>query len=54
MKETDQPLQWLREVLSDIAVLVKRGTAQDMWELKPEYLGAVAAEAAAAAGGGGV
>lgn len=52
LKETDQPLTWLREVLTDIAVQVKRGSL-DMWELQQQYKGAAAAAAVAAGGGGG-
>lgn len=38
--ETDQPLVFLKEVLTTIAVLNKRGPAKGLYELKPEYAGA--------------
>lgn len=34
---TDQPTKWLREVLSEIAVVVRTGEFIGMYELKPEY-----------------
>ena len=37
VKATDQPVAWLREVLSGIAVLTKRPKERDAWVIKPEY-----------------
>ena len=36
-KETDQPATWLKEVLSEVAILNKRGPNAKLWELKKEY-----------------
>jgi hypothetical protein len=36
-KETDQPGAWLREVLGDIALQVKRGPHKDLWELQKQF-----------------
>ncbi|KAJ3281499.1 hypothetical protein HK104_011424 [Borealophlyctis nickersoniae] len=33
----DQPQAWLKEVLQEVAVLVKKGAYAGTWELKPEY-----------------
>ncbi|KAF8059210.1 tfg2 [Scenedesmus sp. PABB004] len=33
-KEVDQPVAYLKEVLNDLAVQVKRGPHKDLWELK--------------------
>ncbi|XP_068645780.1 transcription initiation factor IIF subunit beta-like [Aristolochia californica] len=35
--ETDQPAQFLKEILNDLCVYNKRGTNQGTYELKPEY-----------------
>lgn len=35
--ETDQPAQFLKEILNDLCVYNKRGTHQGTYELKPEY-----------------
>ncbi|XP_076892077.1 transcription initiation factor IIF subunit beta-like [Bidens hawaiensis] len=35
--ETDQPAQFLKEILSELCVYNKRGTNQGTYELKPEY-----------------
>ncbi|ORY51801.1 hypothetical protein BCR33DRAFT_711999 [Rhizoclosmatium globosum] len=37
VEKTQQPHAWLKEVLSDVAVLVKKGLYNGMYELKPEY-----------------
>lgn len=36
-EQTKQPEQYLKEVLSDIAILNKKGPYNAMYELKPEY-----------------
>eukprot|EP00252_Welwitschia_mirabilis_P020601 TRINITY_DN5080_c0_g3_i2.p1 TRINITY_DN5080_c0_g3~~TRINITY_DN5080_c0_g3_i2.p1 ORF type:complete len:294 (+),score=66.41 TRINITY_DN5080_c0_g3_i2:401-1282(+) len=35
--ETDQPQQFIKEILSDLGIYNKRGTNQGTYELKPEY-----------------
>ncbi|KAL8217645.1 hypothetical protein R6Q57_021018 [Mikania cordata] len=35
--ETDQPAQFLKEILNELCVYNKRGTNQGTYELKPEY-----------------
>nr|XP_043635974.1 transcription initiation factor IIF subunit beta-like [Erigeron canadensis] len=35
--ETDQPAQFLKEILNDLCVYNKRGSNQGTYELKPEY-----------------
>ncbi|KAI3761227.1 hypothetical protein L1987_51639 [Smallanthus sonchifolius] len=35
--ETDQPAQFLKEILNELCVYNKRGTHQGTYELKPEY-----------------
>ncbi|KAJ3062093.1 hypothetical protein HDU98_002001 [Podochytrium sp. JEL0797] len=35
--KTSQPHAWLKEVLADVAVLVKKGMYNGLYELKPEY-----------------
>eukprot|EP00210_Caulerpa_lentillifera_P007044 g6738.t1 len=37
-KRTEQPLTWLKEVLSGIAVLNRSGTYAGSYELKPEFV----------------
>ncbi|GLT57967.1 hypothetical protein SLA2020_308970 [Shorea laevis] len=37
VKETDQPAQFLKEILNELCVYNKRGTNQGTYELKPEY-----------------
>ncbi|KAK9269937.1 hypothetical protein L1049_025510 [Liquidambar formosana] len=37
VQETDQPAQFLKEILNDLCVYNKRGTNQGTYELKPEY-----------------
>ncbi|KAK9837878.1 hypothetical protein WJX74_006994 [Apatococcus lobatus] len=37
VKQTSQPVNWLKEVLETIAVKNKRGPNKDLWELKREY-----------------
>jgi len=37
MQETDQPEQFLKEILNDLCVYNKRGPNQGTHELKPEY-----------------
>lgn len=36
-KETDQPIGWLREVLGEVAVQVKKGPQRDWWELQRQF-----------------
>ena len=36
-RHLDQPPQFLKEVLVDIAIIHKYGPLKDQWELKPEY-----------------
>lgn len=36
-KHTDQPAAWLKEVLTGIGVLNKKGPYMGSWELKKEY-----------------
>jgi hypothetical protein len=36
-KQTSQPTQHLKTVLSEIAIQIKRGPYKDMWTLKPEF-----------------
>ncbi|KIZ00177.1 transcription initiation factor TFIIF beta subunit [Monoraphidium neglectum] len=50
-KETDQPGGWLREVLSEVALQVKRGPHKDLWELQKQYK--VAGGGGGGNGGGG-
>jgi hypothetical protein len=55
-RETDQPGGWLREVLGEVALQVKRGPHKDLWELQRQFKlggGGAAAGGAAAAGGEG-
>jgi transcription initiation factor TFIIF subunit beta len=35
--ETDQPQQFIKEILNDLGIYNKRGTNQGTYELKPEY-----------------
>ncbi|XP_044474914.1 general transcription factor IIF subunit 2-like [Mangifera indica] len=37
VQETDQPAQFLKEILNELCVYNKRGTNQGTYELKPEY-----------------
>ncbi|EPS68991.1 hypothetical protein M569_05776, partial [Genlisea aurea] len=37
VQETDQPAQFLKEILNELCVYNKRGTHQGTYELKPEY-----------------
>ncbi|KAK8623315.1 hypothetical protein V6N13_118202 [Hibiscus sabdariffa] len=37
VQETDQPAQFLKEILNDLCVYNKRGSNQGTYELKPEY-----------------
>ncbi|KAF5206340.1 Transcription initiation factor iif subunit beta [Thalictrum thalictroides] len=37
VQETDQPAQFLKEILNDLCMYNKRGTHQGTYELKPEY-----------------
>ncbi|KAG6422667.1 hypothetical protein SASPL_113044 [Salvia splendens] len=37
VQETDQPPQFLKEILNELCVYNKRGTNQGTYELKPEY-----------------
>ena len=37
VKSTSQPVNWLKEVLEEIALKNKRGPNKDLWELKKEY-----------------
>ncbi|KAK1402672.1 transcription initiation factor IIF subunit beta [Heracleum sosnowskyi] len=37
VQETDQPAQFLREILNELCVYNKRGSNQGTYELKPEY-----------------
>lgn len=37
VQETDQPAQFLKEILTELCVYNKRGTNQGTYELKPEY-----------------
>ncbi|CAI9763757.1 unnamed protein product [Fraxinus pennsylvanica] len=37
VQQTDQPAQFLKEILNELCVYNKRGTNQGMYELKPEY-----------------
>lgn len=41
VQETDQPAQFLKEILNELCVYNKRGTNQGTYELKPEYKKAV-------------
>ncbi|GBF92297.1 general transcription factor IIF subunit 2 [Raphidocelis subcapitata] len=52
-KETDQPIGWLREVLGEVAVTVKRGPVRDMWELQRQFKVAGGGGGGAGAGAGG-
>lgn len=49
-KETDQPGQYLRQVLGDVALQVKKGPQKDMWELQRQFK--IAGGAGAGAGQG--
>ncbi|KAL0366076.1 UNVERIFIED_CONTAM: hypothetical protein Sradi_3497700 [Sesamum radiatum] len=42
VQETDQPAQFLKEILNELCVYNKRGTNQGTYELKPEYKKSVA------------
>lgn len=37
VQETDQPAQFLKEILNELCVYNKRGSNQGTYELKPEY-----------------
>jgi len=37
LTETDQPTQFIKEILNDLGLYNKRGTSQGTYELKPEY-----------------
>ncbi|KAG9148991.1 hypothetical protein Leryth_010596 [Lithospermum erythrorhizon] len=37
VQETDQPAQFLKEILNELCMYNKRGTNQGTYELKPEY-----------------
>ncbi|XP_047975214.1 transcription initiation factor IIF subunit beta-like [Salvia hispanica] len=37
VQETDQPAQFLKEILNELCIYNKRGTNQGTYELKPEY-----------------
>ncbi|KAL5706648.1 DNA helicase [Ranunculus cassubicifolius] len=37
VQETDQPAQFLKEILNELCIYNKRGTHQGTYELKPEY-----------------
>ncbi|KAK2633934.1 hypothetical protein Ddye_028726 [Dipteronia dyeriana] len=37
IKETDQPGQFLKDILKDLCVYNNKGTNQGSYELKPEY-----------------
>ncbi|XP_074263624.1 uncharacterized protein LOC141586330 [Silene latifolia] len=41
VQETDQPAQFLKEILNELCIYNKRGTNQGTYELKPEYKKAV-------------
>jgi len=52
-RETDQPGGWLREVLGEVALQVKRGPHKDLWELQRQFKVGGGGAAVGAAGGGG-
>ncbi|KAL7117392.1 hypothetical protein ACP275_03G069500 [Erythranthe tilingii] len=47
VQETDQPAQFLKEILNELCVYNKRGANQGTYELKPEYKKSVEETAAA-------
>lgn len=48
-KELDQPVAYLKEVLNDMCVQIKRGPNKDLWELKKHLQTAATQQASAAA-----
>lgn len=52
-KAVDQPIAFLKEVLNDLAIQIKRGPNKDMWELKKVYKSASQRQQQQQAGGGG-
>ncbi|CAN1323282.1 Transcription initiation factor IIF subunit beta [Linum perenne] len=47
VQETDQPAQFLKEILNELCVYNKRGSNQGTYELKPEYKKTAVPEAGA-------